>query len=54
MEPLIETAHGFMPDGPLVWILLWAWLGIVLLHGLVRSFLRPEPDPIRAPGPIDG
>ena len=54
MEPLTETARGFMPDGFLVWVLLCVWLGAVLLHGLARSFLRPEPDPIRPSGPIEG
>ncbi len=51
MEP---AGHGFMPDGYLVWILLWIWLGVVLLHGLARSFVKPDPDPIRPSGPIEG
>lgn len=54
MEPVTETARGFMPDGFLVWVLLWVWLGAVLLHGLTRSFWRPKPDPIRPSGPIEG
>jgi len=54
MDPVIDTAHRFMPDGFLVWVLLWIWLGLVLLHGLTRSFFRPEPDPIRPAGPIEG
>ena len=43
-----------MPDGFLVWTLLWLWLGVVVLHGLFRSFFRSEPDPIRPSGPIEG
>ncbi len=54
VELLPETVHGFMPGGFLVWVLLWLWLGAVVLHGLSRSFFRPEPDPIRSPGPIEG
>jgi len=54
MEPVTETARGFMPDGFLVWVLLWVWLGAVLLHGLTRSFWRPKPDPTRPSGPIEG
>ena len=42
-----------MPDGCLVWTLLCLWLGVVVLHGLYRSFFRPEPDPIRPSGPIE-
>ena len=49
-----SAAHGFMPDGSLAWILLWVWLGVVLLYGLVRSFAKPDPDPIRPSGPIEG
>ncbi len=52
MEP-VTTTHGFMPDGFLVWALLWIWLGVVVLHGLSRSFFRREPDPIRSSGPIE-
>ena len=54
MEPVTETARGFMPDGFLVWVLLWVWFGVVILHGLARSFLKPQPDPIRPSGPIEG
>lgn len=54
MEPVTETAHNFMPDGFLVWALLWVWLGAIVLHGLAGSFFRPEPDPIRPSGPIEG
>ena len=54
MEPLTEIAHGFMPGGFLVWVLLWVWFGVVILHGLTRSFLKPEPDPIRPSGPFEG
>ena len=54
MEPVTETAHNFMPGGFVVWVLLWVWLGVVLLHGLARSFFRPEPDSIRPAGPIEG
>jgi hypothetical protein len=43
-----------MPDGYLVRILLWIWFGAVLLHGLARSFFRPDPDAIRPSGPIEG
>ena len=32
---------------------LWIWCGIVVLHGLWRSFGSPDPDPIRLAGPID-
>ncbi len=54
LELVTETTHRLMPDGFLVWILLWVWLGSVALHGLSRSFFRPEPDPIRPSGPIEG
>ncbi len=54
VELVTETSHGFMPNGFLVWTLLWVWLGVVVLHGLSRSFFRPEPDPIRPSGPIEG
>jgi len=54
MEPVTETARGFMPDGALVWVLLWVWFGAVVLHGLARSFFRPKPDPIRLSGPVEG
>ena len=47
-----EAAHAFMPDGFFAWALLWLWLGVVVLHGISRSFFRPEADPIRPPGPI--
>ena len=54
MEPVTEIAHNFMPDGFLVWALLWVWLGVMVLHGLAHSFFRPEPGPIRPSGPIEG
>lgn len=38
----------------LAWTLLWVWLGVVLLHGVVRSLSNPEPDAIRPSGPIEG
>lgn len=46
--------QGFLPTGYLAWTILWVWLGAVILHGLVRSLMRPEPDPIRPSGPIEG
>ena len=54
MEPVSETARGFMPDGSFAWIVLWVWLGATVLYGLVRSVVRPAPDPIRPSGPIEG
>ena len=54
MEAVTETVAGFTPNGFHAWTLLWVWLGLILLHGLARSFFRPEPDPIRPSGAIEG
>lgn len=32
-------------------IVVWLWAMGVLLHGLSRSYWRPEPDPVRSCGP---
>ena len=45
---------GWMVSGYFAWVALWVWCAVVLLYGLWRSFSRPDPDPIRPPGPIEG
>jgi hypothetical protein len=32
---------------------LIVWVAVVALYGLYRSWLRPEPDPIRLSGPTE-
>jgi hypothetical protein len=32
---------------------LWAWVAVVVLFGLWRSVLKPEPDAIRQSGPLE-
>ena len=48
-----EVAGSGMISGFQAQTLLWSWCVIVLLYAIVRSFARPEPDPIRDSGPID-
>ena len=49
--PMPSTA-GWMISGFSAIVVLWVWVAVVLLHGLVRSTARPDPDPIRASGPV--
>ena len=44
-EPTIVSAYQ-------AWVALVIWVVVMLLHGLFRSFLRPDPDPIRSAGPL--
>jgi hypothetical protein len=43
---------GWIISGFQFIVFLWIWVVVVLLGGLIRSLYRPEPDPIRPPGPI--
>jgi len=45
---------GWLIDGFAAIVVLWVWVGAVLLHGAWRSTLRPDPDPIRPAGPTGG
>ena len=44
---------GWMIEGLHAMLALWAWLLIVVLHGLWRSVAQPDPDAIRPSGPIE-
>ena len=46
-----EHAGGWMLSGFQAVVTLWAWLGVVLAHGLWRSSGGAEQDPIRPAGP---
>jgi len=41
-----------MIDGFQTVVGLWAWVLLVLLHGVWRSLAGPETDPVRPTGPI--
>ena len=46
-----EPVSGWIISGyQYVWA-LWIWAAIVVLFGLWRSMLKPDPDPIRPAGP---
>jgi hypothetical protein len=45
------AATGWIVSGYQAWVILWIWVGVMLLHGLWRSTSRPEPDPVRPSGP---
>ena len=48
----VQQASGFLINGFQAILFLGAWFALVILHGLFwRSLHRPEPDPVRAPGP---
>jgi len=50
-----STAHQLAPmlSGFQALLALGLWWAAVLLFGLYRSWLRPEPDPIRSSGPTE-
>ena len=50
-----STAHQLtaMLSGFQAVLALGLWCAAVLLFGLYRSWLRPEPDPIRPSGPTE-
>ncbi len=48
----MEPRLGLSALTHLVPWLVWLWAGVVLAYGLWRAFARPDPDPIRASGPI--
>jgi hypothetical protein len=50
-----STAHQLAPlfSGFQALLVLGTWCAVVLLFGLYRSWLRPEPDPIRPSGPTE-
>ena len=43
---------GWMLNGFQVWVALWIWSGVVLLHVVWRCMHRPAADPVRPSGPI--
>ena len=44
---------GWMIQGFDAWVGLLAWLFLVVTYAIGRSIVRPTPDPIRLPGPVD-
>jgi len=47
------TTAGWILSGYQAFVVLWVWVACVLLYGLWRSAVRPEPDAIRASGPTN-
>lgn len=50
----VQDAHeisGWLPDEFLSMVLVGFWVIAVLLFGIWRSVIRPDPDPIRPSGP---
>jgi len=48
-----DNGAGWMISGFACWVAVWVWTAVMLLHGLWRSMARPEPDEIRASGPVE-
>jgi hypothetical protein len=45
---------GWIPTASQALVTMWAWLAVVLVHGLFwRSLRRPAPDRVRTSGPVD-
>jgi len=53
MNDAAGQASGWIVTGFQTISALWVWTTLALLHGLVRSLTRPEPDRIRTSGPVD-
>lgn len=49
----VEPQAGWYVTGFQAQVLLWVWCVAVLLYGLWRSVVHPDPDPIRPSGPTD-
>jgi hypothetical protein len=47
----MQFSAGWIVSGFEAVVILWAWVAIVLLHGLWRSVAKPDPDTIRSSGP---
>jgi len=46
-----QPSAGWIISGFQAVVILWAWVAVVLLHGLWRSVTKPDPDAIRESGP---
>ena len=48
-----SAATGWLVSGFQAQAFVWAWTALVLLYGLYRSFVQPDPDALRPSGPGD-
>ena len=44
----VQSSAGWIVSGFQAIVILWAWVAVVLLHGLWRSVAKPDPDAIRS------
>ena len=47
----VQPPTGWIVSGFQAVVILWAWVAVVLLHGLWHSVAKPDPDAIRDSGP---
>mgnify|MGYP001825680210 CR=1 FL=1 len=51
MTHQLQPSAGWIVSGFQAVVVLWAWVAVVLIHGLWRSVAKPDPDAIRSSGP---
>jgi hypothetical protein len=51
MTHQLQPSVGWIVSGFQAVVVLWAWVAVVLIHGLWRSAAKPDPDAIRSSGP---
>ena len=47
-----EPVAGWIINGFQYVSMVWIWTALVVLFGLWRSMIKPDPDPIRPSGPF--